>query len=1306
DWRLPLDKLADALAPFLRNTLDHTRLAQRPIRILAHSMGGLVVRALIHQYPALWDELMARDGARFVMLGTPNQGAHSMVETLIGAGDTIRQLARADVRHNLQEILDIVAGFRGALQLLPRPGFQDLGGAQFDDYFTESPWTTFKAEMKDFWFGDQVAAIPDGAALQQGKWLWAPASGSTAGLPGAHKDKTIYVYGCAPNTACGIKKDGARWKMLGTAKGDGTVTWASGWIDGIGRGYFMPAIHGDLASTAGYFSALNELLVNGMTSALTTSEPQTRGAKEQIIAYTPNPPTYGTAAELAHALMGAPKRQRSRSRARPTLSVTVRAMDLRFVSQPILVGHYEQDAIAGAEALIDSEVVNQALSERYNLGLYAGAVGTAVVVLRLPNAAEKLRGSCSGAVVTGLGPYDGTLAANMSTEAVRTGALRYLLQYADCSGERSGEISLCTLLLGYNSTANLTIAASVEALVRGVVDSNKKFAEATRGSLRIRSLEIIELYRDTAISAMRALQSFAVKNNVEASDLGVFLDVPEELQEGRGARQRLDDSRSAAYYPRLIITDADRDQDDCGPESTAMGERGVLPHQAADSRGPTTAIAARLRFVHVGQRARAETVVQQRQPGLVENLIAQQILVKAYRPDFCRTLFQLMVPHEFKEAARQLDRIVLVVDGYTANLPWELMLADQEPLAVTARVIRQLASSQFRRQVRQTLASLAYVIGNPSTDNFFATFPVPGAQPSDALEPLDGAEREAEIVGETLRRHGYAVEQAIGPERKALEVMNALYQKSYRIVHIAAHGMFEQRAVDGSARSGVVLSDGLLLGAAEIGQMEIVPDLVFLNCCHLAKINARPVAYNRLAYSVARELIEIGVRCVVAAGWAVDDDAAYTFAETFYQNILQDNLQFGDAVFAARRETYRKHGGSITWGAYQAYGDPGWRIKPGGAASSLATSARKFVAPEELLDGIAAVRMKISRHRDALSKPYARNLAAELQQLIERSPKSWAEKPAVKFALAAAYAELGADYFEHACELYSAAVLAEDRAGQVPIAAIEQLANLEARLGEHKSLPALIDRAVERLRDLDKAVTATVDYASGEKSAVPRSATNPERAAVLGSVYKRKAAIFARKIVAGDRAAATRREFGAAVNASIAAYQTAAGEFASGNFEPYPALNWLALKSLSGRFTAGVDTCRQCAKIANEKFARTPDFWCAVMAPEAALIESLCDGSLGGAAAELRLDQIARGYSDALATIQVAPKELDSMVQQLLLLALLFEAGKKVGMAQPLRRLAERLLPGSSAVDETSGPAKLADKPAPNARRRKTRRKP
>ena len=52
-------------------------------------------------------------------------------------------------------------------------------------------------------------------------------------------------------------------------------------------------------------------------------------------------------------------------------------MDLRFLSRPIMVGHYEQDPIAGPEALIDRELLGGDLSKRYNLGQYAGARGSA-----------------------------------------------------------------------------------------------------------------------------------------------------------------------------------------------------------------------------------------------------------------------------------------------------------------------------------------------------------------------------------------------------------------------------------------------------------------------------------------------------------------------------------------------------------------------------------------------------------------------------------------------------------------------------------------------------------------------------------------------------------------------------------------------------------------------------------------------------------------------------------------------------------------------------------------------------------------
>jgi CHAT domain-containing protein/pimeloyl-ACP methyl ester carboxylesterase len=1313
DWRLPLDVLADRLQTFLRTLLVQTNDSQRPIRLLAHSMGGLIVRALVHKYRELWEDLMGRDGARFIMLGTPNQGAHSMVEALIGKSDTLRDLARLDLRNDLQTILDIIAEFRGALQLLPKPGFQDVGGVQFDSYFRAELWRGLKDEMEDFWFGDQVAALPSRAALDEGKWLWERDGAATPVLPEHHRDKTFYVHGCAPLTACGLEKVDGRWKMIGTAEGDGTVTWKSGAIDGIGRRYFMPALHGDLADTDEYFGALDELLRTGATAGLMDTPPAVRDIKAiKPIAYEAGPPRYPMPEEAAHPLMGRSKHKGLQAPL-TTLKVKVKAMDLRFVTQPIMVGHYEQDTISGAESIIDRDLVDHALSERYNLGLYAGPVGTAVVVLRPPNDAERLRGSLCGAVVTGLGKYDGTLAANTLTEAVRAGALRYLLEYVDCSGRRSGEVALSALLLGYNSTANLTISDSVEALVRGVAEANVKFKQSTGDSLSIGALEIVELYLDSAISAMHALTDLAVKLNRSIDQLGVRLEVPQELDRGMGIRQRLDDSRVIAHWPRMIVTNAEAGGDDFSRESAGAPRR----EEGATMR-PQTAIAERLRFVHVGQRARAETIVQQRQPGLLETLVARQIQVHSYQPEFCRALFQLMVPHEFKDAARRLARIVLVLDGYTANLPWELMLADQEPLAVRASIIRQLSSSTFRRHVRQTLQPVAYVVGNPSTENFFKMFPHPDRQPADGLDSLAGAEEEAEVVVEALSRQGYQVESSIGQGHSALDVLTTLYQQPYRIVHIAAHGLFEAPAADGLARTGVVLSDGLLLGAAEISQMEIVPDLVFLNCCHLAQSNPVPVAYNRLAYSISRELIEIGVRCVVAAGWAVDDDAAYTFAETFYRAILRDKLQFGDAVFEARRDAYREHGSSITWGAYQAYGDPGWRVDPRAESSSHSSDLGKFVALEELVDQISRIRLGIYRRAEAVTKTDATSALAQLKELLNRCPSGWLSHPAVNFELAQTYALLGDGYFEDTCKFYSAAIVAEDKLGHVPIAAVEQLANLESRLADNKGDPELAERAIARLHNLNKMAAGACDTGGGDHAA--GSPMNGERASVIGSAHKRKAAIFARRIVTGDASAATVKGFSEAIEASIAAYEIASRKWSDKQFDPYPALNGLSLRALEGSYQAGVADCLSYAERANERFKRSPDVWSAVTAADAYLVESLCRGALGGEDAqhEKTFEQVYQRYADALANLQVTPKDLDSVAQQLCLLALFFEAkgttrspAKRAKAAATtatrLRRLADKILPGSCKTPDRAvrhGSRKAGSAQA-TARRRPGRRR-
>ena len=139
----------------------------------------------------------------------------------------------------------------------------------------------------------------------------------------------------------------------------------------------MPAVHGDLANTDEYFSAVTELLRSGATGALTDKPPAERDVSTgEADAYEAGPPRYPLPEEAAHPLMGKSKRKRMKTRQVTTLRVKVKAMDLRFVTQPIMVGHYEQDAISGAESIIDRDVVDRALSERYNMGLYAGPVGT------------------------------------------------------------------------------------------------------------------------------------------------------------------------------------------------------------------------------------------------------------------------------------------------------------------------------------------------------------------------------------------------------------------------------------------------------------------------------------------------------------------------------------------------------------------------------------------------------------------------------------------------------------------------------------------------------------------------------------------------------------------------------------------------------------------------------------------------------------------------------------------------------------------------------------------------------------------
>ena len=284
----------------------------------------------------------------------------------------------------------------------------------------------------------------------------------------------------------------------------------------------------------------------------------------------------------------------------------------------------------------------------------------------------------------------------------------------------------------------------------------------------------------------------------------------------------------------------------------------------------------------------------------------------------------------------------------------------------------------------------------------------------------------------------------------------ALFEQAWNIVHIAAHGVFEfeQKTPGGAVRkeTGVVLGGGLFLGPSILDQLPVVPAIVFVNCCHLGRIDAAAEAANaaqigqrpNLAASVAVQLVRMGVRGVLAAGWPVDDVNAGRFAGGFYEAMLGGS-RFGEAVLAARQAIYREGGADTTWGAYQCYGEPDWRLVEDGV--TVATDGRLLMP--SLAEAVAMAEQIREAAQVGLNRDHV-GLRADLDALNQARRRNPAlDRPELQAALAEAYGELGS--LQKAVRYYERAIAAEQ--GSVSLKAIEQSANLKARLAVRRAPP-------------------------------------------------------------------------------------------------------------------------------------------------------------------------------------------------------------------------------------------------------------
>ncbi|MBT2747300.1 MULTISPECIES: CHAT domain-containing protein [unclassified Lysobacter] len=940
DWRKPIWIAADALAARIRQQWPEG--SARPLRLIAHSMGGLVARLMFARHADLKRRFEASPNNRLLMLGTPNRGSLAVVKALMGDNKLIGMIDCISLPQDRKQLLSVAASFPGFLELLPVQGL---------DWASEAVWTRLFEQRA---IAPERRPSLDAAALASAARGRRMLEASMSALP---LKNTIYIAGFVAESARDatiVELDAAGGYVLGP--GDGTVPYASGVLDNVPT-YYVNASHGDLPAYKAAFAGYFELLDRGETSKLATHYRDFRESRRGVLLDSSDPargldasqlPYRPAPAEIYRALMGMSPMPAERLEPEGTQPIKLRAVHggLRFARHPIIVGHYLGDTMRGSEAELDRLYAGQ-LRRSADLGVYPGEIDSSQVFKREQKTPDK---RSPYAVVVGLG-RPGELTVGGLRRAVRRGILNWygtaVIEALGDSAVAGGGTAFSLVLLG-SSLSGMNVAECTRAILQGVQDAQELLIER-RGSacapaLRvIGEIELIEIYQDKALELVSELEAIVATS--EFRERFQLAEAEMELEWRADARRRLRDGANAVASIRRL-------------EIRSLG-------------------GGRMSYSLPGIQAAVPIFGRSFDNAEIRAYACEVDVRRSTDPSLGRVLFHQLLPLDLKRFALEQYDLLLGLDQGAASIPWELADAGaRTPLSVQSGMIRQLHSTCYVSRER-VVQNTALVIGEPAVSG---------------LPPLPGARREAAVVAEALRTAGFEVVHLDRPS--ALEVRDELGRRPYRIIHFAGHGVVDyvsplseeggtpavgmvigsllasesrrsepsktgagapsrplangdgaaQRG-DSSERQAAAAQHLILLTPEDVREcVAQVPEVVFINCCHLGRQAGVALNAPLLASNLANSFMDIGCRAVVAAGWAVDDAAAQCFAEEFYGALVGRGLDYIRAVREARELTYRLHGErTSTWGAYQCYGDAHYAV----ARRDSALTPARFVSDSE-----------------------------------------------------------------------------------------------------------------------------------------------------------------------------------------------------------------------------------------------------------------------------------------------------------------------------------------------------------------------
>lgn len=1186
DWRTSMEEAAENLANAIKATAEQAARHDQPVSIVAHSMGGLLARLMMTRHPDAWEAMLKHADSRLLMLGTPNGGSFSIPRMLFGHDKLVKGLALLDVTNSHAEILDIIRNYPGVLVLLP------FGDEQYD-FFDPDTWDKLAKTDSEQFAPPLKTKLAEAARIRT--------LINTRPLALEQPGKVLYVAGRADETPVALSLENNRAVFKGTSQGDGRVPWATGIPTGIPC-WYMDAVHGDLLNHSPAFEAIKELVRTGHTELLPSQRPsRARGVPTLFDMKPDEVDVYPDDKDIHAWAMGSGK---ALSRLlKPTtkrIKLKITHGNLAFSRYPVMVGHYQSDGLFSAEQYLDHCLDGQ-LSRCRGLGLYPGEINSAELIL------NRKGGKPAGALIVGLGSV-GELSMSRLSQTFANALQRYAFDIdsarrkKDTYSDNTAPITISSLLIG-SSSGGLPLHDALAAMMLGAKIANQALRELYPDSrLGIDEIQIIELLESKAILAARAADDLFSTN----SELAALFDYDPHLELVKGGESSAFCEEEAGWWERLQIV------------------------QLIDGS---------LSFNSITNRARTEKRLLATDRKKVDHFLREATASTWGDRLLPKTLFEMLMPNEIKDASDKQKNTILLVDEKSARYPWELLedrlSYGQKPLAVQSRLIRQLASEQFRHEPKMSPGNRALVIGEPHLNN------------RKLWAELSGAAEEAEQAAHILSNEGqFYVKKLINTDSAG--ILKGLHQHSYRILHLAGHGvhnfnlkralekigMHEQAAEAEESVSGMVIGDNIFLNAADVSQIRRVPELVFINCCHLGDTipEEQRANFPDLAANLAVAFIRMGARAVIAAGWAVDDAAAKTFSDVFYNRMIHGK-DFGEAVHRARKAIFDEHQQVNTWGAYQCYGDPQYKLANHRSSSAPRPQAPK--TPRDLILRLEAIRERAAVATDAYLKILVKQLESYLDESRNKALKTWWQRGDVCAAIGSVYREL--DRFDEALDWYRKAAACEDATLSVKI--YEQFANTLVRRAAAVACDA---RTKKLFKDAEKSIQEALDILSKIDDLsfdIHKNTrkTTFERECLRGYSYKRLALIYRLK----DEGYKT---ISKALDSMQEHYRNADHIYLAENSDHnyYPYTNCLVAKVLrnlmQGKFIGlTAEEVKALEKIQSDHFKKDqaePGFWSLISDIESELLTRIADNTLAD-------------YADGLANRYLAAKKRGASPREL-----------------------------------------------------------